>query len=518
VALAVVIVLSVALGGYASATAQVSGTTYTSPTFGYTVTWQSPWYLVDVGDDPEYDSFSIVDSDSFVYFAGSSDGSTPQGVVDSFAGYIQSEPAYSNIQPLAQCATRPSAAASSCYRYDHSYDDGTTLPEGVLIEAYDMGGGVNLLMVASVDEGLFPTYLPLWAQFGVFPAGQAPVSETTGGQTEEVHHGVTFLFDPAVTPEHRADVLEGIRLGQQAIGQYLGFTDLGNLRITVLDSADSQDPYLMAATLGSSIVVYTGGPAWQNAPPIVRIETMVHELTHVYQGMLTEDSRTNVPIWFIEGSAEAIGFLATTQLGVIDQNDVYELELYWLTEYPVSGSLGALQANASMNVDTYPLAYIAVQYLLARSGLSVTSLGEVYSALASGVPFAEAFTSAFGIAPDAFYTEFDAWRVALKKVYEIPDDFWPTEGAAQAANATWIHAPAEIAVGQQLILVVSTLPAADCSASVQLSGQTIQRDTFANDEGEAFWLVTIPEGSVAGPGSASVSCGSTPVETIFSVT
>lgn len=503
-----------------SVAAQVSGTTYTSPTFGYTIAWQSPWYVVDVGDDQEYDSLSIVDSDSFVYFAGSSDGSTPQDVVDGFAGYIQSDASYANIQPLAQCAvsSRPLPSSAACYRYDHIYDDGTTLPEAVLIEAYAMGGGVNLLMVGSVDESLFASYLPQWAQLGIYPAGQAPVTGTTGGQTEEIHNGATFLFDPTVPAAYRADVMEGIRLGQQAIGAYLGRTDLGDVRITVLDAADSQDPYLMAATLGSSIVVYAGGDSWQAAPPIVRIETMVHELTHVYQGMLTENSAANVPIWFIEGSAEAIGFLATTQLGVIDQNDVYDLELYWLSEFPVSGSLADVQSNASMNADTYPLAYIAVQYLLGRTGLSVTSIGQVYAALENGSSFDDAFTAAFGIAPAPFYSEFDAWRVGLKRVEEIPADFWPSEGTAQAAGAAWLHAPAQVAVGDQLIFVVSTAPEADCSASVQVGGQTIQRDSFANDEGEAFWLVTIPDGTAAGDGSASVSCGSTPLAAPFVVT
>ena len=82
VLLAVAVALALTLGGYERSAAQVSGTTYTSPAHGYTVTWQSPWYVIDEGDDPAYDSVSIVDSDSFVYFAGSSDGSTPQEILD----------------------------------------------------------------------------------------------------------------------------------------------------------------------------------------------------------------------------------------------------------------------------------------------------------------------------------------------------------------------------------------------------------------------------------------------------
>lgn len=491
-----------------------------SPNFGFTLTWQSPWYVANVGDDPEYDSLSIVDSNSFVYFAGSDQGLSAQEVVDDFVSYVESNERYTNVQALTECATNthPFETASACYRYDHLYDGGANLPEAALIQGFAFGDGIELTMIASVDEELFSSYLPQWAQFGIYPPGQAPFKPVAGIQTDLVQNGVTFVFDPTVSDEHRAEVMEGIRLGQDAIARYLGLTDLGDLRITVLDAADPQDPYLLAATLGESIVVYAGGDAWQAAPPIVRVETMVHELTHVYQGLLAGRGTTDIPIWFIEGTAEAIGFLAATQLGVIDQNDVYDLELYWLTTYPVSGSLGDLQSNESMSVDTYPLAYLAVQYLLGRSGLSVTAIGEVFSAIQNGASFEQAFKAAFGIAPDQFYAEFDAWRTGLQPVYEIPAEFSPSEGAARAAGASWLHAPSQATAGEQLIFTVTTVPEADCTSTVQLGNQTITRTTFANDAGKAFWIITIPPDTPAGQGTASVTCGANPIEATFAIT
>lgn len=502
------------------ASAQVSGASYTSPRHGYTIAWQSPWYIVNTDDSGSFDTVAIADSDSFVYFAGSADGEIPQSAVDGFHAYMQDDPSYANIAALGSCVTvtGPYPSTADCYRYDHTYDSGAVVAEGVLIQAWDLGSGIVLLMVASVDETLFDSYLPKWAQFVIAAPGQDAALDASGGQSEEILNGVTFLFDPLVSAEDRFDVIEGVRLGQDAIARYLGESDLGDVRITVLDTAYPQDAYLMAATLGSSIVVYAGGDSWRAAPSIVRIETMVHELTHVYHGKLLGDRRDEPPIWFIEGTAEAMGFQAVSQLGVIDQNDVYDLELYWLTSYPVDGSLGDLQGSETMSVDNYPLAYIAVQYLLGRSGLSVSAIGDAFAAMEQGASFDDAFTSAFGISPDQFYPEFDAWRLDLKRVFAIPDDFSPPAGSSQVAAASWIHEPAPTAAGDQLIMVVSTLPEANCSASVSAGGETIERATFANDEGEAFWLVTIPDGTPVGMGSATVTCGSTPIEAGFSVT
>src|SRR5262245_44597321 len=111
--------------GY-TVSAQVSGTSYTSPNYGFTVTWQSPWYVANVGDDPVYDSLSIVDSNSSVYFAGVNDGSTPRSGVGDFVAYLQSDSSYANFQALAQCAanTLPYPSVEECYRYDHTYDSG----------------------------------------------------------------------------------------------------------------------------------------------------------------------------------------------------------------------------------------------------------------------------------------------------------------------------------------------------------------------------------------------------------
>ena len=119
-----------------------------------------------------------------------------------------------------------------------------------------------------------------------------------------------------------------------------------------------------------------------------------------------------VPLWFDEGVAEAIGYLAITQIGVLDQDDIYELTSYLLTAYPVMGGLEQFAPYGSLTTEAYPLSYIAVQYLLGRSGLSVSALGDFYRAVASGSSVDDAFRSTFGISLDEYYVEFNAWRIS----------------------------------------------------------------------------------------------------------
>jgi hypothetical protein len=335
-------------------------------------------------------------------------------------------------------------------------------------------------------------------------------SSVAGAQVPQVDvqlDGVTFAFEPGVTDADRADVIEGIRLGQVVIANYLGLENLQEIQVTVRASASAEREFAVAATLGFEIEVYAGGQSWQYAPALIRIETLVHELTHVYQNELLGPGRTDVPLWFDEGAAEALGYLAITQIGVLDQDDIYQLSAYLLTNYPVSGSLAQFAPYGSLITEAYPLSYIAVQYLLGRSGLSVSALGEFYRAVGSGAAAGEAFQRTFGLTMLEYYVEFDAWRPTLQPASAVPPDFSPPHGIEQQATASWLHLQPQIARGNQLIVVIETSPGAVCALDLWLGQSAIQRETFANDDGEAFWLVTIPTDAPVGSATASASCG-----------
>ena len=185
---------------------------------------------------------------------------------------------------------------------------------------------------------------------------------------------------------------------------------------------------------------------------------------------------------------------------MLDQDDIYGLTSYLLTAYPVTGGLEQFAPYGSLTTEAYPLSYIAVQYLLGRSGLSVSALGDFYRAVANGSSIDGAFVSAFGIPLAGSYVAFDAWRASLQTASDFPRDFLaaPT-GSIGRRPQTGCTCRRRSTGEVELIVVVTTTPGANCWLDLQFTTGTIERDTFANGEGEAFWLVTIPDDVPVGP-------------------
>ena len=221
---------------------------------------------------------------------------TRSAAVESFSSFLFEDESFENTQPMAECpgGNRAIPSVTACFTYLRLYDTGEAVPEAARLEAWDLGDGVRLLMVATVPEERFPEYLTLWAAFGIIPAASSESMTSTTSTSSAPSavplqaelEGVTFWFDPGVTEADREDVIEGIRLGQAVIANYLGLENLYEIQVTVLETANADRPDAVASTLGFEIEVYAGGESWQYAPRLIRIETLVHELTHVYQNQL----------------------------------------------------------------------------------------------------------------------------------------------------------------------------------------------------------------------------------------
>lgn len=522
--LAILAVTLLGRGGLAGVDAEVSGTSYTSPHFGYTVTWSLPWYVTEVTvDEQGFDILGLADSQSFVYISGGRTGNgSAAEVVDQYAGQMAADSGAVEFLPLndpvCAMATDGVTGAGACYRFTVGMADGQTQTFGVLLRVWNLGGGVFVLLEAYTDESLLGSYLAHWGAFGVYAEGEpVPVAATTGCASE-THHGIAYCFDPELTARDRADIVEGVRLGQRVIELYFGDPAMDDTQITGLQHVSPFGDGLLATTRDRAIAIYAGSEVWRLTAPIERIETLVHEFFHIYQNVMTAERDVAVPLWFTEGSAEAVGYLATSQIGVTDQAEFYASSAYSLTAAPFVGTLADLDAVGSMDASAYPLAYIAVQYLLGSRGLSVSSIGEVYRALQAGSTFADAFTTVFGVSPDAFVAEFEAWRPNFQQVAEAPDDFWPITGFAQPSAVTLQQVPAAVAPDEQMIVIGATAPLAGCTATVQFGAETIERETYANGEGLVFWLVTVPADAVAGPGTVTAGCGGTLAAGSFVVT
>ncbi len=503
--------------------AQVSGTAYTSPNYGYTVTWQLPWYVTENETDANgFDVLGLADSQSFVYFSGGETAGDPAQVLERYADQLASDPTSSGFAPVEdpQCGAggNGSTVVASCYRFDITGEDGAPRSFGLLLKAWDLGNGLDLLLEAYTEEVLLSSFIPHWHEFEVFLPGQAAPTPGANSCQTEVLHNVSYCMDPALTERDRGDIIEGVRLGQDTISAYFGNPDLGNIQITGLQGTSPFGDGLLATTRDRSIAVYAGSVVWNGVSPVERIETLVHEYFHIYQNVMTEENDSSVPLWFTEGSAEAIGFLAAAQIGVTDQAEFYALTSYSLTVSPFIGTLDDLDTATSMGADAYPLAYVAVQYLLGSQGLSVTAIGDTYTLMRDGLAFDDAFTQVFGLTPDQFSVEFETWRPSFQQVTELPDDFYPPTGQAPAGPVTVQAIPQTIGRDQQLIVTATTEAMAACNATLQVGMQTLDRETVANGEGNVFCLFSIPPDAPSGATQVSVDCGAGPVSAPLTLT
>ncbi len=520
VMLAVAVLAGLPLSG---SIAQVNGTSYTSPNYSYTVTWELPWYVTENETDANgFDVLGLADSQSFVYFSGGQTSAGPAEVISQYADQLASDPTSSGFAPVddLQCAAAGDGVSTvaECYRFDLVGEDGSLQSFGLMLKAWDLGNGIDLLLEAYTEEALLSSFISHWNAFGVFPPGQAvPTPAANTCQTETIH-GVSYCMDPALTERDRGDIIEGVRLGQDTIAAYFGNPDMGNIQITGLRGVSPFGDGLLATTRDRSIAVYAGSEVWNGVAPVERIETLVHEFFHIYQNVMTEENDSAVPLWFTEGTAEAAGFLAASQIGVTDQAEFYALTSYSLTVSPFPGTLADLNTATSMGADAYPLAYVAVQYLLGSQGMSISALGDVYTQMHDGATFDDAFTQVFGLTPDQFSAEFEAWRPSFQRVTELPDDFYPPTGQASASPVTLQVVPQTVGRDQQLIVTASTGAMVGCDATLQLSTETIARTTVANGEGNVFWLFSIPPDAPVGPANLTVDCGAGPASVPVSVT
>jgi hypothetical protein len=512
-ALFVSIVSSVApLSG---AVAQVTGTIYVSPTFGYTITWELPWYVTNEdADDDGLNRLSLADSRSQVLFTGGmAKGHPASDWLQTMIDYYETSAEYRNVQQVegSGCASDESNSitASYCLRADISDQYGADAAIGIYLQARVLDDDTILLTDASTEESILQGYLPHWQGFGIFKKGVA-IPESAQGCAVETIGRAQLCFDTSLTPEDRDDIGEGIHLAQNVVDSIIGKSAISDLQVTGLASIAPDGEEQLAEARGTSIAVYTGSSVWKAFPRLRRVETIVHEYFHIVQHALTGLDPGLTPQWFVEGSAESFGNSIVSQIGISDQGEIDSQYLYTLTQSPVLSDLPGLGVVVPMGADEYALAYIAMQYLLGSRGLSVESLIRVFQEIGTDSTFDEAFSSVFGMMPVQFYAEFDGWRANMLKVTQPEDDFLPNNGPTSGAAVNWKYTPQQVAPGDQLMLSAWTDPLADCQLTVQWAGNSIQRSTWANGQGELFWLITLPDDVPPGAIEAYATCGAAP--------
>ncbi len=498
---------------------------YISPSFGYSIAWPMSWYVNSAGYDGTYDTLMLVDDESIVQLSGAQfSNDTVQHVFEVNVEFFLSDPEYTNVEQMAasDCAY-PTDGVVACYRYDIVSSDGSTKTIESVFESRVLGDGLYLVTIAQVYEQFFADYLTIWQDIAVAGPGEPVATPATGNDWEQVEIGdEVYRIEPGVSALDRDLVIEGIEYARRTVRAMVGPLSTDRLTVTVRSTASLRTPDLYGLTThDNAIFIYTGSTSWPLISPMERLQGLVHEYFHMFQFDRLDRGDATVPGWFQEGSADAFGFLAASQLGVTDQIDFIRLSLYRLQHFDSPGPLCSYAViDETFTPEVYSLAHLAIQGLLARNGQSISALFQIFDEIGDGATFEDAFADTFHVNMDQFCTDVETWRATLEPVDDYPPDLVVYQGEDLPSNVTFGSMPAQAAPGQQVLVTANTTAAANCDLNMTVDRRSgpIFSETFANGSGEAFWLVIVPENALPGQVSVEISCGAAPVSRQLTIT
>lgn len=310
-------------------------------------------------------------------------------------------------------------------------------------------------------------------------------------------------------------VIEGVRLAQDFFIHTVGATIDRPVNVLVSAGSASGSPGHIAVASKEEITVYTGSIGWRQSSPAERFAVIVHEYTHFYQYLRLGLNDFAAPAWFDEGLAEYLSMQALSDLGMVDIGD---FNLYWarlLQLNPVEATLKSLESWPTFQSSegaVYPYSYFAVMKLFQTASLS--AIEGFYESMATDASFEAAFFAAFGITADDHYESFEPWRLTLEVARELPRDLSVFTALEMESPIHPIDVPRDLELEQQSRVHVLAIPAAACSIEVIDMGTAspiITRSTFADGNGDVFWLLTIPDYGVKGLVTIQMDCGGTEV-------
>ena len=325
-------------------------------------------------------------------------------------------------------------------------------------------------------------------------------------------HDVRFSISDDVTAEDEAYVREGISLAEDYLRDTLDAGIDDDLVVNVRDTADPSDDSTLAFANDDFLVVFTGSPYWDTLAPFLRMQTVIHEYVHIYQFDALGDSEESAPMWLIEGMAEYLGFDAMERLGVVDHDAIVDYQAWAVlaSGYEVERlqDIESVWDYQSAEGPVYSLSYLAVSRLL--GDLPSPGLKRYIEDVQDGATWQEAFPDAFGMEADEFYDDFEQWvEDDLLAPRRIPTSFREIYPVEQQSPVTILSSSEEIQPGDQAIVLAETERGSACRFTLRdENGERMATmDTFADRSGVVFWLVTIPEDSLAGQSEVLVDCG-----------
>ena len=232
-----------------------------------------------------------------------------------------------------------------------------------------------------------------------------------------------FQVDASVTAQDRADVERGMDLMSAYIEQNLGGDATGP--ITVLMTREGGSPPVPPELSGSccglfgrnrTIAFDVGHLAWTKPDRLAldayHVKIAGHEYLHAWQDTLGcryyQQSAVVPPAvspaWIVEGMAEMLTFRMLTAAGLADPA---ALRQSWIGEAQFRSTVRLANFEQAAAGQSLPFGIlILANELLATKG----SYRAFCDGVGKGRAWRDVFASVYGMTPDAFYTEFEAWR------------------------------------------------------------------------------------------------------------
>ena len=200
---------------------------------------------------------------------------------------------------------------------------------------------------------------------------------------------------------------------------------------------------------GGATAYYAGIIIWSFDREVGRDPTNVwavrcglkHEMVHVveallkgnYTGDIPVDDPRRMPVWFSEGTAEALGCPSAAAPRTLDEVNARSAKygrinpVAWRVDLPLvareeaEGMPGATTEDAYLNY-YYPMAHLAVDYLVDADGLgrSPHDLAAVMLDMGSGTSFASTFETHIGLSEADYEAQFFARMDAYLPQSEFP--------------------------------------------------------------------------------------------------
>jgi hypothetical protein len=164
-----------------------------------------------------------------------------------------------------------------------------------------------------------------------------------------------------------------------------------------------------ALTSGSDITINVQNSVWATTPSINKQKISVHELFHVFQNQYGFSSN---PQWFIEGSAEYVGYQGISYGGLLPYSTARRCQIFEMV-HGVDPSL-TLQAGGIPPSGGYWLAFMGIDYMSnSNIGIFANIVNQPSSAWDAKM------APVIGLNANQFYSNFEAQRPS----YPVPANY-----------------------------------------------------------------------------------------------